>query len=128
MDQSGFSLRGSAGSADLKWKPVFCMKRNLKARISLALAATVFAAACGVLAGYWIGREFSLRLTARGLDHDATRIIAESEMFALDAHEALDAMNTSRHPDCSDEDMGVLHKLLYHSHFLKEIGRIRDNK
>jgi sensor c-di-GMP phosphodiesterase-like protein len=104
------------------------MKRTLKIRGLMALAATVFAAVCGMLAGYWIGRENTLRLTATGLDHDAARIIGESEVFALDAHAALDAMNASRYPYCSDEDMEFLHSLLYHSHLLKEIGRIRDNK
>ncbi len=104
------------------------MKRNLKARVSLALATTVFAAAGGMLAGYWVGREITLGLTAKGLHHDATRAIAESDMYAHDVHGVLDAMNTSRYPYCSDGDMEYLHDLLYHSIFLKEIGRIRDNR
>jgi len=104
------------------------MKCDLKARVLMALATTVFATVCGVLAGYWIGREITLRLTARGLDHDATRAIAESDMYSQDAHGALDAMNASRYPYCSYGDMEFLHNLVYHSIFLKEIGRIRDNR
>jgi sensor c-di-GMP phosphodiesterase-like protein len=104
------------------------MKRNLKARITLALAITVFAAVCGMLAGYWIGREITLGLTAKALHHDATRAIAESDMYAHDAHGVLDAMNASRSPYCLNEDMEYLHNLLYQSIFLKEIGRIRDDR
>jgi sensor c-di-GMP phosphodiesterase-like protein len=104
------------------------MKRNFKARVSLALATTVFAAVCGVLAGYWIGREILLGLTAKELHHDATRAIAETEMYAHDDHGVLDAMNASRYPYCSEQDMEFLHNLLFHSIFLKEIGRIRDNR
>ena len=104
------------------------MKRSLKIRAFVALVATVFAAVCGVLAGYWIGREFTLSLTARELDRYASRSIAESDMYAHDDHSVLDAMNVSRYPYCSEEDIGFLNGLLYHSVFLKEIGRIRDNR
>ena len=104
------------------------MKRTLRQRLLVTLAATLVAAAFGLLAGYWIGRTIALRLTVRELGHDATGIIGESEMFARDAHAALDTMNASPYPYCSEEDMESLHNLLYHSHFLIEIGRIRDNK
>jgi sensor c-di-GMP phosphodiesterase-like protein len=59
---------------------------------------------------------------------DATRAINEGNTYARDVHSALDTMNASKYPYCSEEDLGLLRKLLYASHFLKEIGRIRDNK
>jgi sensor c-di-GMP phosphodiesterase-like protein len=104
------------------------MKRSLKTRVLVTLTATLVAAACGALAGYGIGREITLRVAANGLARDAARAIAESDMFARDAHAVLDAMNASRYVYCSEEDMELLRGLLYRSYLLKDVGRIRDNR
>jgi sensor c-di-GMP phosphodiesterase-like protein len=104
------------------------VKRSLKIRILAALAATVFAAACGVLAGYWIWRETTLRMTAGMLGHEAARVMSERDTYARELHGALDAVNASRYPYCSGGDMEFLSHLLDTTRFLKEIGRIRDNK
>jgi sensor c-di-GMP phosphodiesterase-like protein len=104
------------------------MKLALRQRVLVTLAATLVAAAVGLLAGYWAGRTIALRLTASRLSREAALAISEANTYAHDDHAALDAMNTSRYPYCSDEDMEFLHQLLYDSIFLKEIGRIRDNK
>ncbi|MGA2084058.1 MAG: EAL domain-containing protein [Terracidiphilus sp.] len=104
------------------------MMRTLQQRVSIVLAATLVAAVCGVLAGGWVGREIALRLSAGSLSREAALAISETNTYAHDDHAALDAMNASRYPYCSVEDMKLLHYLLYHSIFLKEIGRIRDNK
>ena len=103
------------------------MKRILKIRVLVALSATIVAAACGVLTGYWIGRAIALRLTASKLSYDATRAIGDSDTYAHETHGALDAMNASRYPYCSEEDLELISHLLYTSQFLKELGRIRDN-
>jgi len=103
-------------------------KRTVKQRAFIALAATLIGAACGVLCGVWIGREITLLLVMRGLRREAARNIDECDTYARDVHAALYAMNASRYPHCSEEDMEFLRSLLYHSIFLKEIGRIRDNK
>jgi sensor c-di-GMP phosphodiesterase-like protein len=104
------------------------MKRTLKQRVVVSLTATVVATTCGLLIGYWIGRAITLRLTAGRLSREAALAISETNTYAHDVHGALDAMNASRYPYCSDKDMKFLHHLLYASTFLKEIGRIRDNK
>ena len=104
------------------------MKRALKQRVVVSLTATVAATACGLLIGYWIGRAITLRLTAGRLSREAARAISESDTYAYDVHAALDAMYVSDYAYCSEQDMEFLHHLLYDSIFLKEIGRIRDNK
>ena len=104
------------------------MKRSVKQRVLLAVAATIVAAACGLLAGYWIGRAITLRLTASRLSYEATRAIGDSAAFSRDAHAVLDAMNALPVPLCSDKDMASLLELVYHSHYLKEAGRMRDGK
>jgi sensor c-di-GMP phosphodiesterase-like protein len=104
------------------------MKRTLKQRVVVSLTATVVATACGLLIGYWIGRAITLRLTAGRLSREAALAISDRNTYAHDVHAALDAMNASRYPYCSDQDMEFLHHLLYASTFLKEMGRIRDNR
>ena len=104
------------------------MKRILKQRVLIFLVATIVAAVLGTLAGYCVGREIALRLTARALSHDAARAIADSVAFSRDAHAVLDAMNASRASFCSEADMQSILGLVYHSHFLKEAGRVRDGK
>ncbi len=104
------------------------MTRPIKTRLLVVLAVTVVATACGMMAGYWFGRQVTLRLTTKELQHDAARAISETEMYARDDHGVLDAMSASSYPHCSEEDMGFLHHLLFHSVFVKEIGRIRDNR
>lgn len=111
-----------------KWTVNVRVKRSLKIRVLEALAVTVFAAICGVLASYWTWREITLKMTAGALGHEAARAISEGDMYARDIHDTLDTMNASRYPFCSKEDMEILSHLLYNSRFLKEIGRIRDNK
>jgi sensor c-di-GMP phosphodiesterase-like protein len=104
------------------------IKRSLKIRAQGALAATVLATGCGVLAGCWIWREATLSMTAGRLAHEAARVMSESDTYALEVHRTLDAVNASRYPYCSEEDMELLSHLLDTSRFLKEIGRIHDNK
>jgi sensor c-di-GMP phosphodiesterase-like protein len=104
------------------------MKRSLKMRALVTLAATVVAALCGALAGGWAGREVVLRQTAARLRHMATLTLGDSVAYSIDAHTVLDAMNASRAPFCSQEDLDAILLLVYQSRFLKEAGRIRDGK
>jgi sensor c-di-GMP phosphodiesterase-like protein len=104
------------------------MKRTVKTRFLVVIAATVVAAACGLLAGYWVGRLIILRQTAGKLSYEAARAMSESDTYARDVHGALDAMYVSGYAYCSEQDMELLSHLLYTSQFLKEIGRIRENK
>jgi sensor c-di-GMP phosphodiesterase-like protein len=104
------------------------MKRTVKQRVLVTLFATLAGVAGGALAGYWVGQEVVLRLTAARLSQEASRDIRDSESFSRDAHAALDAMNSSRYAYCSEKDLEFLRNLLYHSFLLKETGRIRDNK
>jgi sensor c-di-GMP phosphodiesterase-like protein len=67
-------------------------------------------------------------MTAGRLAHEAARVMSESDTYALEVHRTLDAVNASRYPYCSEEDMELLSHLLDTSRFLKEIGRIHDNK
>ena len=104
------------------------MRRSVKMRIFVSLAATLIVAFCGALCGGWAGREFALRQTAGRLKNAATQNLANSVAYSRDSHAVLDAMNSSQAPFCSEQDRDFILQLVYKSPFLKEAGRIRDEK
>ena len=73
-----------------------------------------------------IGRLIALRLTAGKLGPEAAHISRLSEEFSQDTNAALTQMNASNYPFCSEADLEYIRNILFHSHFLKEAGRIRD--
>ena len=100
----------------------------LKGWMALAVVTVAGMAAIGALAGYFIGRELSLQLAEANVTNVATNRIADSVAYSRDSHTVLDAMNSSKEPFCSEEDLQTMERLLYHSHLLKEVGRLKDNK
>src|ERR1035437_4612035 len=104
------------------------MKRTLKQRILVALAATVVAAACGSLAGFLLGRAVALRLADSRLRRFATGIVGGGDVSSAEARGVLGAMRASPHPFCSDADIFYFRSQVFKSEFLKDAGRIRDGK
>ena len=104
------------------------MRSTSKGRALVTIAATVFGAVCGTLAGHFIGRLIVLRLTADKLGPEATHVSRLDDEFAQDTKTALTQMNASTLPFCSEADLESIRNILFHSHFLKEAGRIRDGR
>jgi sensor c-di-GMP phosphodiesterase-like protein len=102
--------------------------RILKHRIVLTLAATILAAACGTLAGYLLGRAFTLRHTVTKLDEYAMRIRNEGETSAGESRSLLATINDSRYPYCSDVEIAWMRKLIFQSEYLKDAGHMRDGR
>ena len=99
-----------------------------KQRVAITLVATVCLALCGMFLGYLMGRTIGLRLAAVDLGLSADHALAESVAYSTDAHRVLDAMNAASTPWCGKADIEFLNTLIYQSHLLKEIGRVRDGK
>src|ERR1035438_4581548 len=59
---------------------------------------------------------------------EAAHISRLSEEFSQDTNAALTQMNASNYPFCSEADLEYIRNILFHSHFLKEAGRIRDGR
>jgi sensor c-di-GMP phosphodiesterase-like protein len=104
------------------------MKRSLKERILVTLAATVLMAALGALAGYLVGRAISLRLAQRKLAQDSGRLIAVVEEFSKESRATLAAMNSSTLPFCSDAEMAYFRTLVFQSQYLKDGGRMLNGR
>ena len=104
------------------------MKRKLKQRVLVSTTGTLVAAVCGLLVGGWVGREIVLQHASERLSHEATRAIAQSVGYSVEAHSMFDAMSAGAKPACSQEDIEFLHNLLYKAFLLKEIGRVHGNR
>ena len=104
------------------------MMRTLKQRVLLTLAATLIAAACGVAAGYSLGRAITLMLAGGKLQQAAARTIAEADASSLEARVLLNTMNASPYPYCSDAEIAYFRNLIFASEYLHEAGRMRGGK
>jgi sensor c-di-GMP phosphodiesterase-like protein len=90
--------------------------------------ATLAGAACGIVAGYLLGRAFTLNRVEIRLGESAARTMTEADVSSREARSALTAMNASPDPYCSDAGIAYFHSLLFQSEYLKEAGRIRGGK
>jgi sensor c-di-GMP phosphodiesterase-like protein len=95
-------------------------------RVAVTLCATVALALCGVAGGYAVGRIIALRLTAAKLKLDSAHALSDSVAFSGDAHRALNRMKASKEPACSEADLLFLRQLVFHSLYLKEVGRLHN--
>ena len=105
-----------------------CTMPSFRRRVFLTLTATAIAAGCGALGGYLLGRAMTLRLAENNLNEYATRTISDQDAGSQDSRAVLAAMMASPYAPCSDAEIAYFRKLIFHSEFLKEAGRIRDGK
>jgi sensor c-di-GMP phosphodiesterase-like protein len=104
------------------------MKLTLKMRVLMSLAAIVAATACGLLAGFLLGRAIALRLAEGRLHQLADRLIVLTDTAAFESHALLDTLNASPHPYCSGAEIAYFRALIFHSKYLKDAGRMRGGK
>lgn len=100
--------------------------RILKQRIIGTVVATLIAAICGILAGYWCGRGIILHHRQERLALFALRVRTAIEDSSGEARTVLDQLNASPHPRCSEADISFLRVALFRSAFLKDAGRMHD--
>jgi sensor c-di-GMP phosphodiesterase-like protein len=99
-----------------------------KQRAFITLTAVLVLAATGALFGYLQGRSMTRRLAEGGLSQDSTRILSGVVAYLDESHAVLAAMNASKLPTCSDEEIANLRKVIFHAQFLRDAGHIRDGK
>ncbi len=99
-----------------------------KKRLLLSLAAIIVTAACGTLAGYQLASTIAVRITENGLDQYATRIVADWEASSAELRTVLAAAGAAHRRFCSDDEIGYFRALIFESEYLKDVGRMRDDK
>jgi sensor c-di-GMP phosphodiesterase-like protein len=104
------------------------MMQILKQRVLVTLAATVVALACGMAAGFLLGRYLTLRRAEIKLKQFATLTMTEADASSRESRAVLADMNASPYPFCSDAEIAYFRSLLFQSEYLKEAGRMRGGK
>ena len=102
--------------------------RIVKQRLLVTILATVAAAACGSVAGYFMSIELTLRHAETKLDQYAIRIRQDAETSAAEARATLAQFNASPYTYCSSEEIAWFRKLIFQSEYLKEGGRMRNGR
>lgn len=102
--------------------------RTLFQRVLITLLSLLLLAASGALAGYMLGRAFSLRQAEDRLDQYANQILLEGVSSTAESTATLATMNTSPYPFCSDAEIEYFRQLIYQSQFLKAAGRMQNGR
>jgi sensor c-di-GMP phosphodiesterase-like protein len=104
------------------------MMRTLKQRVLLTLAATVVAAACGMLATFLLASILAFGSAEEKLGQDSVQLLRETGAILNESHAVLRVMNASQSPFCSDAEITAFRKLMFNSQFLRDAGRLRDGR
>lgn len=99
------------------------MTGSVKQRILVSLATTVAAAVCGMVLGYLLGHDISLRSRETRLDQAAAEVLARGAAASAEARVALAAIHASPYLPCSDAEMAYFRRLVFRAKYLKDAGR-----
>lgn len=105
------------------------MKRTNKDRALIA-RTVMFAvsAACGIAAGYMLGRALALEIAEHNLDQYAKLMVVHEDASSVEARSLLDTLKESPYPSCSDAEMVYFRELVFRAEYLKDAGRILGGK
>ena len=101
---------------------------TFRQRFLVTQTVTLVVAMFGALTGFLVGRNILLKDAEARLEQFATRVLTETEMSATESRAVLGRMNASPYPSCSDAEVDYFRKLIFHSEYLKDGGRIRDGQ
>jgi len=102
--------------------------RLLKPRLLIALLLTLLMTALGSFLGLRLGEQLTLRQGLAHLDHFAAGVVEQSDASSTEARRVLEALAHPRFPVCSDQDLDQLRQLSFSAEYLKDAGRVEDNR
>lgn len=97
--------------------------RNGRECILIALSAVA-----GVVLVLILGQLELIRLSYLQLNDYREDLLSHSVEVANDGRDALAVVNSSKHELCSDEDLTEIRLLAFQAHFLRDVGRVRNNQ
>jgi len=80
----------------------------------------------GATAGFLRVRSLLLSAMSSNLGAYAAQLLEQDERLSTNMDATLRAANASPYPACSEQDIALLRNLLFHSAYVKDVGRIRD--
>jgi sensor c-di-GMP phosphodiesterase-like protein len=102
--------------------------RDQKQRVLATRAVTIAMAACGAVAGYFLGCVLALQLAENWLDKYLKLIEVQENASSQEALSMLDVLKKSQYSSCSDAEIGYFRELVFRSEYLKDAGRMHGGK
>jgi sensor c-di-GMP phosphodiesterase-like protein len=84
--------------------------------------------ACGLLAGYLLGRALVLQQATNSLDQYLKLTAALDDASFTEARSVLNVLKNSPYPYCSDAEIAYFRAAVFRSEYLKDAGRIHGGK
>lgn len=97
-------------------------------RMWVAVSALLLASVAGAAGGYLLGRAHILRVAEERLAKSALDPLDKFESMLEEEHADLIALQNTAFPDCSDAEIAFFRQSVFHSVYVKDLGRMRDGK
>ena len=85
-------------------------------------------AACGLVAGYFLGCALAIQLAKNWLDQNAELVAAQDDASFAEGRNLLAGLKGSPSSFCSEAEIAHFRELVFRSDYLKDVGRIRGGK
>jgi sensor c-di-GMP phosphodiesterase-like protein len=99
-----------------------------KCRACVAAIAILLAAAGGATGGYLLGRVHARHMAEASLANSAAKLEGMLDSFLHESNSLLNTLNTSGTPTCSQAEIAWFRKLIYHSTYLRDAGRMHGGR
>ena len=99
-----------------------------KDRVLVARTTTITMAACGLVAGYFLGCALALQLAKNWLDQNAELVAVQDDASFSEGRNLLAGLKESPSSFCSESEIAHFRELVFRSDYLKDVGRIRGGK
>jgi sensor c-di-GMP phosphodiesterase-like protein len=96
-----------------------------KRRLGAAIAATVVLGLMGGAGGYQVGRRQTEQITWRQLDQGARQTGEPFAALLDESTSLLNQLEKSPFPPCSEAEIAHFRRLLFHSEYLRDAGRMK---
>lgn len=101
--------------------------KTIRQRVTLPVVAVIVGAACGAVLGCLLGREVIFHQVSKRLESTATKLALAGDVSTEESRDVLNRMNASKYAFCSPAEIASFRELVFHSHFLKEAGRMNGD-
>ena len=100
----------------------------LKDRVLVTRFTTITMAACGLVAGYFLGCALALQLAKNWLVQNAALVATQDDASFVEAKALLTGIKDSPNSFCSETEIARFRELVFRADYLKDLGRLRGGK
>jgi sensor c-di-GMP phosphodiesterase-like protein len=104
------------------------MMLSSRRRMWITALVIVLLAASGATSGFLLGRIHTLHIAQARLAGNSAKLEGLLNSFLQESGTLVDTLNASKYPACSNAEIAWFRKLIYHSTYLRDAGRMYGGK